>query len=67
MRDSLTIVEFSLVRASIGPEATESIVPYISILPPKLCSIHLFYVDNRKYQTRNRTNIQASRGVPNTE
>lgn len=36
-----TIVEFSLVRASIGPDATASNIPYISIFAAKLCSMHL--------------------------
>lgn len=37
----LAIVEFLLVRASTGPDAIESKIPYISIFPAKLCSIHL--------------------------
>lgn len=39
-----TIVEFSLTRASTGPEAIESNMPYISIFPPKLCNIHLIHI-----------------------
>lgn len=37
----LAMVEFALIRASTGPEAIASKTPYISIFPPKLCSIHL--------------------------
>ena len=37
----LAIVEFSLLRASTGPDATESKIPYISLFPAKLCNIHL--------------------------
>lgn len=37
----LAMVELALIRASTGPEAIESRMPYISIFPPKLCSIHL--------------------------
>lgn len=39
--DELTIVEYGLLRASIGPEAIESKMPYISTFPAKLCSMHL--------------------------
>lgn len=39
-----TIVEFSLARATIGPDASVSNTPYISIFPPKLCNIHLIYI-----------------------
>lgn len=38
---SLAMVDFSLFRASIGPEAIESKIPYISMFPAKLCNIHL--------------------------
>lgn len=38
------MVEFSLVRASTGPEEIASRMPYISIFPPKLCSIHLMHI-----------------------
>lgn len=41
MSEALTIVEFSLVRASTGPDAIESKIPYISIFAAKLCSMHL--------------------------
>lgn len=37
----LAMVEFALRRASIGPDPTESTIPYISMFPAKLCSIHL--------------------------
>lgn len=35
------MVEFALRRASMGPDPTESTTPYISMLPAKLCSMHL--------------------------
>ena len=41
LNHKLAIVEFSLVRASTGPDATASKIPYISIFPAKLCSMHL--------------------------
>lgn len=40
-RFELAIVEFSLESASTGPEAIASKIPYISMFPAKLCSIHL--------------------------
>jgi hypothetical protein len=39
--DKLAIVEFSLLRASTGPDAIASKIPYISMFAAKLCSIHL--------------------------
>ena len=39
--ENLTIVEYGLLRASIGPDAIESKMPYISTFPAKLCSMHL--------------------------
>ena len=40
--ENLTIVEYGLLRASIGPDAIESKMPYISTFPAKLCSMHLW-------------------------
>lgn len=39
--NKLAIVEYGLLRASIGPDAIESKMPYISTFPAKLWSMHL--------------------------
>lgn len=52
----LAIVELTLERASTGPDAIASNIPYISMFPAKLCSIHLSSIIPNQWRNTKKAN-----------